>query len=618
MRMDDILCKRPSDIAYLAGAGISIPPPSALPSASAFISSLANTITKDPNLQTAILDRTFTSDSDKRFVGDFLRFEAVMGCIKLAIDPELQILRIYSDSNTPNSYHFYLANQLNRGAIVLTTNFDNLIEIACRTSGVDYSLVVSDEKLETFSANPSSFKNPVIKLHGGFDLIDSRGRKRQGAENVKTTLEQVGKVYLSSRPNQLTSALSTVIRTRHMVIIGYSGCDDFDIMPGIMEERPLKGLTWIDHSDQPVEVLRQPPQDSPDLPPYRLLAEHSQKQSDIKIIRGSTATILGIDMNEVNTNERYDWTNMFANWSEKYLVSEAHRRLLLGQILIKLDRFEEGAETLEDISRDTLSQEQLGALYLILSCLYVYLNDNKRAILSLSEIAESQQKIEGISLKGFAYFNLARINTNMGQYAEAEMYINAAMKIFKQGNDLGRIADCFHERGRIYIDTENNDEAIKCIESSVKIAERIGDLTGVAIGYNEIARALTEKGNFDEAKVYIGKAIRIYNLYGDNTGLGITHHTYGYILAMEKDYIGAAHWFKKAIEYERSAGAKLDLAHSLHSLGDMYIGMKELDKAKKCVEESLKIKREINDRKGITNSELLLQVIELMKMDLSL
>ena len=611
--MEYIFGKLPSEIAYLVGAGISTPLPSALPDASAFISSLADAITDDPKLRAAILSRTFSANSNKRFKGDFLRFEAIMGCIKLAIDPELQLLRVYGECAIPNSYHFFLAEQLKQGVIVLTTNFDNLIEIACRTRGIDYSLVVSDEQLNAFIKSPSSIRHPLIKLHGGYDLVDSGGYKQHGVMNIKATLQDVGTVYLGSRSDQLTSVLTTIMNNRHLVVIGYSGCDDFDIMPCLMKEHPLKGITWIDHNDQATEVIEHPSVSLPDLPPYRLLTAHGQIPSTLKIFRGVTSRILGIEICNAATNKRFYWNQVFANWAKEYLASNSQKSLLLGHILATLERWEESVEILESISRDTLLEWQLEVLYFELACLYIYLNDTKRAILMLSDLADSEREIAGVPLKGFAYYNLARLNTNMGQYTEAKMYLDTAMKIFERVRDHGRICDCLHELGRIGIETGHSDSAIKNLEMSVKISEMAGDIVGAAISYGEIARALCSQGNLDEAEAFAQKAMNLLTLHGNQTGLGIAHHTLGYILAMREDYAGAASEFKRAIEYERSVGDKLDLGHSLHALGDMYLVMKEVNKAQECLKESLRIKREINDKKGIANSEKLLQVIELIK-----
>ncbi len=95
--------------------------------------------------------------------------------------------------------------------------------------------------------------------------------------------------------------------------------------------------------------------------------------------------------------------------------------------------------------------------------------------------------------------------------------------------------------------------------------------------------------------------------------MGRSYHILGYIYSLNKDFLKAIQMFKQAIEYERIATTQLDLAHSLHSLGDMYISIKEFEKAKKCLHESLEIKKRLNDKEGIANSELLLQCVSILR-----
>ncbi|MBK8922374.1 MAG: tetratricopeptide repeat protein [Saprospirales bacterium] len=102
----------------------------------------------------------------------------------------------------------------------------------------------------------------------------------------------------------------------------------------------------------------------------------------------------------------------------------------------------------------------------------------------------------------------------------------------------------------------------------------------------------------DEAEAYAHKAIKILRLNGNQTGLGIAYHGLGYILSLRENFAEAARAFETAVSYERSASAKLDLGHSLHSLGNMYLNMMQLDKAQACLEESLQIKESYTIRKG--------------------
>jgi hypothetical protein len=60
-----------------------------------------------------------------------------------------------------------------------------------------------------------------------------------------------------------------VIQRRHLIVLGYSGSDDFDIMPCLLKTPFQKGLTWIDHTQQPAQATQKATADLPGLPPYQ-------------------------------------------------------------------------------------------------------------------------------------------------------------------------------------------------------------------------------------------------------------------------------------------------------------------------------------------------------------
>ncbi|MBK8920877.1 MAG: hypothetical protein IPM81_05120 [Saprospirales bacterium] len=73
--MDGFIKEHPTQLAYLAGAGISVAPPAALPGAAQFITALTEKITDDPTLKAAITDRLFieTVGKDLRVISCVLK-----------------------------------------------------------------------------------------------------------------------------------------------------------------------------------------------------------------------------------------------------------------------------------------------------------------------------------------------------------------------------------------------------------------------------------------------------------------------------------------------------------------------------------------------------------------
>ena len=317
----------PSACAFFAGAGISIPSPSLLPSANAFIDNIIGYITTENNYKKIITDNLFNNKKSSEIVGNFLRFETLMAKIAMCVDPQLEILKVYTNCSKPNFYHYFLAKQLDNGAIIVTTNFDNLIEIACHELSIDYNIIVDESEIINFCKDSNKFKNPILKLHGGYNVIGNNKKIRSGPINLKATLMQVGRNFNNFTDNTLSELLSIIFQKRHVCIIGYSGCDDFDIMPIMKKINIRNGMTWIQH-DQNINKFVQygkkfrQKKENLDKSSYIefFLYELSKKidSNDIVFIRGETESILKIDPIATNSSI-YDWKSYFLKWKKHFL-----------------------------------------------------------------------------------------------------------------------------------------------------------------------------------------------------------------------------------------------------------------------------------------------------------
>jgi NAD-dependent SIR2 family protein deacetylase len=65
-----------------------------------------------------------------RHPADYIRFEMLMDVIQGFVDPDLSVIRFLERCREPNMLHMLLARRHKVGDIVITTNFDSLIEEA--------------------------------------------------------------------------------------------------------------------------------------------------------------------------------------------------------------------------------------------------------------------------------------------------------------------------------------------------------------------------------------------------------------------------------------------------------------------------------------------------------
>ena len=169
----------------------------------------------------------------------FPRFESLIDDIRRDLDPELHISKVFS-SQYYNKTHFLLGTLILRGATVVTTNFDICIENALGNS--KYNTCIFDGK-DINSPDESSLVG-LFKPHGSIGL-DHR--------SLVISVEALAKTDRGflNYPNWRTLLLK-IFSKELVLVLGYSGSDDFDITPILRDAKP-KQIVWL-HYDKKLDI----------------------------------------------------------------------------------------------------------------------------------------------------------------------------------------------------------------------------------------------------------------------------------------------------------------------------------------------------------------------------
>lgn len=223
--------RKASEVVVLAGAGISIEEPSGIPAAALLSQVLLEWVSRDVNVRAA-LARMMTPGSQFNPY-QFLRFEGLIQAIA-EIDPNIfYYLEATQSFGEPNANHRLLAKMCLAGATVLTTNFDTRIEQAV-DDGYISTFVLSSKRR---APKP---EDRLIKVHGSFPW--KRGRN----VTPHATLTQIGKLGLGfERFSQFREWFRLITEGKHLIVIGYSASDSFDVVPLIENCSDAKTVTWF-------------------------------------------------------------------------------------------------------------------------------------------------------------------------------------------------------------------------------------------------------------------------------------------------------------------------------------------------------------------------------------
>lgn len=227
-------------LALFCGAGISVAPPSSLPAARAL-------------MRRAIIH--FTGDHAALLADHGLRPEVLFGLIERhAPDALMTFLHRQLTAGRPNANHLFAAWLLRHGNPVITTNFDTLIEDSRPPVP---RLIESDQMMAGSAA--------LFKIHGSIDR----------PESLVATMDQVGR---GLKPWQV-ARLKACTKGRTLLVLGYSGLDQIDIMP-VLAECKYRRVIWIDHKSR----RHVPARAHPDIPEIRSLPRLNFVRMDTGIL----------------------------------------------------------------------------------------------------------------------------------------------------------------------------------------------------------------------------------------------------------------------------------------------------------------------------------------------
>jgi tetratricopeptide (TPR) repeat protein len=365
--------------AFLLGAGISIAPPASLPSGAQFVSKLLSAISSDTEVLQTLTTFADSERADRELPGTFLRFETLMQTLAEFGDPQLDVLNPLRMQTAPNTNHYAYAQLLRDGHVICTTNFDTLIERACISLGIGHVVVAAFSKAAQDhlpDANGSTRHPTLYKLHGSFARFDETEGKWHAAD--RTIIAALRSIFrgLDDLPEKFRYlTLTRLLQSHDLIVMGYSGYDDFDVSLALRLIESEKRILWINHiSDSRragvrtwADLQTSPTDRSGQLlsPRDRLLfdigstrlGKRFRRPDDILIIDVNSDEVMRLITNRfglssgtlpVPSPKRMSWwassksptDQAFANWQRRFMKDIHTRRLVCARLLTSVREYD--------------------------------------------------------------------------------------------------------------------------------------------------------------------------------------------------------------------------------------------------------------------------------------
>lgn len=450
---------------------------------------------------------------------------ALQKLVKVAGIELLSTLALLNEAK-PNRNHVILAQLLQdkKLALVLTTNFDNLIEQA-------------DESLRTYYAdeplNMGQIRGGIFKLHGDARYTNS----------VVATVERIGEESLNKSKINI---LKQVFEAKYVYVYGYSGMDE-DIVEPIRNFR-WRGLFWFDKEKkvrpevkQMLEPRRnghfiplgeftlledigrrlglQVPRDNLDSLPTWSQSQMKRAVRDCLASLGQKAAryVVGSLLRQISLNE--DARSVLAKAVE---ANPEDRSELIGWIHLELGKIEQGTRHSEQAIEHCQKARscQLGEHDIAdAACTEAYVHimhgGQSKAVTVLQKASEhipddhpAQARI--LFTQGDAYFELDQLGEALNRYEQARRIYEE-----KEGM-LGALPRCYNQLGKVCLDQGNLKQAKEYYEMVLRYSQRLDDRYHESCALINLGELDWYFGDIESARKKVREGIELENQFMSN------------------------------------------------------------------------------------------------------
>ena len=600
-------------LTFLVGAGCSVDSPSCLPTGKEMIE--------------AIIRYTCAkSEVEKLLRLKNLRLEQLLELIRECLDKKLKIIDYYGLCNKPNLQHFFLAEMIRKGHFVMTTNFDFLIELALLQSGVPKSevkVVITKDDYKQFNAPNELFKKGIkviYKIHGSMKNIITGESTR---DDLIATFKAIGSCKEGETIFQIEPfkrpLFENIVKDRTLIVMGYSGSNDFDMVPTLKILKDIKQIIWLNHrkEDNETEIITEitPAKLKPKNKVEQLLVEIKRRGyvKRIFIVNGNITRITESLMDTMPKVSDTPFSQSVSEWFEKeipapnkfiqYLIpyriyegfsmfddaefciktilnlaevmgNDHWKAIALSNMGCFLDKKRDLDGALEQFEASLAICEQLGALRgkaTALNNIGVLLcrkGDLDKALERYKAILAIAEQLGDLRMKVTALKNIGSILKEKGDlYGALERY-KAALAVAEQLGDLQEKILCLLDIGVLFERKGDLDSALERYEAALALAEQLSYLRGKANALNNIGSVLKEKGDLDSALEQCKAALALLEQLGDLREKITCLINIGVLFERKGDLDNALEWAKAALVVAEQLG---DLREKITCLN--YIGL---------------------------------------------
>ncbi len=186
-------------------------------------------------------------------------------------------------------------------------------------------------------------------------------------------------------------------------------------------------------------------------------------------------------------------------------------------------------------------------------------------------------------------------NYEKGKIVEGKQYLEQALKIVENSEDVALKVEVLNRIGKFYIITGEYEKSIDIMKKAMFICEEKGFYKGTATAYLNQGAAYDKMGKYDEAMSNFMKALNVYENLGDTIGVAKTYLNLGLLYSRHEDYEKSLELYKKSLEIRSQIDDKEGIALLYNNMAIVNYYLEDYDNVRNYFEKAYQMYLELGN-----------------------
>jgi tetratricopeptide (TPR) repeat protein len=212
---------------------------------------------------------------------------------------------------------------------------------------------------------------------------------------------------------------------------------------------------------------------------------------------------------------------------------------------------------------------------------------------------------------GAALNRIARIYRDRGEKTRTLDYLEAALKLFREAQDMIGVASTFDDLAQVHRSEGNVEPALAAAKQALEIRIRENDKRGQALSLNTIGDIMLDRGDFGAARKRLKEALELRDAIGDHEGALRTRMALGRLAYYQRKLDDAVTIYRMSLDRAREMSDSRLQSALLNRLGEALLANGKHEEAEAALREAEELAKKVQDQQMLAEIECNLGLLAL-------